>query len=59
MPIPQRRNELSKQFKNVLFYHGIGQQNKPIIHIEPDNVVIDELHFLLRIGDVLVPNIVH
>ena len=37
----------------------LGVQNKPIIHIEPDNVVIDELHLLLRIGDILVRNIVH
>ena len=37
----------------------LGSQNKPILHVEPDKIVIDKLHLLLRIGDILVRNIVH
>ena len=37
----------------------LGSQNKPILHIELDKIVIDELHLRLRIVDVLVRNIVH
>ena len=36
----------------------LGSQHSPVLKIEPDNIVIDELHLLLRIGDVLIRNIV-
>ena len=36
----------------------LGSQRQPVLNIEPDNVVIDELHLLLRIGDVLIRNLV-
>ena len=36
-----------------------GVQQPPIIHLDPKKIVIDELHLLLRIGDVLIRNIVH
>ena len=36
----------------------LGSQHSPVLKIEPDNIVIDELHLLLRIGDVLIRNLV-
>ena len=36
----------------------LGSQHSPVLNIEPDNIVIDELHLLLRIGDVLIRNLV-
>jgi hypothetical protein len=36
----------------------LGSQHPPVLKIEPDNIVIDELHLLLRIGDVLIRNLV-
>ena len=36
----------------------LGSQRSPVLNIEPDNIVIDELHLLLRIGDILIRNLV-
>ena len=36
----------------------LGVQNAPILTLDPERVVIDELHLRLRIGDVLVRNLV-
>ena len=36
----------------------LGSQQSPVLSIEPDRIVIDELHLLLRIGDVLIRNLV-
>ena len=36
----------------------LGVQHTPILTLEPDSVVIDELHLLLRVGDVLIRNLV-
>ena len=36
----------------------LGSQRPPVLNIEPDNIVIDELHLLLRIGDVLIRNLI-
>ena len=35
-----------------------SKRHAPVLNIEPDNVVIDELHLLLRVGDVLIRNLV-
>lgn len=37
----------------------LGVQNKPIFAIEPDSVVIDELHLFMRIFDVLTRNLIY
>ena len=36
----------------------LGSKHPPILQIEPTNVIIDELHLLLRIGDVLLRNVI-
>lgn len=36
----------------------LGVQDHPIFTIEPDNVVIDELHMFMRIVDILIRNLV-
>ena len=36
----------------------LGSQHAPILNLEPECAVIDELHLLLRIGDVLIRNLV-
>ena len=36
----------------------LGSQHSPVLNIEPDNVIIDELHLFLRIGDVFIRNLV-
>ena len=36
----------------------LGSKEKPILQTEPSNLVIDELHLLLRIGDVLLRNVI-
>ena len=37
----------------------LGVQNKPIFAIEPDSVVIDELHLFMRIFDILTRNLIY
>lgn len=37
----------------------LGQIDKPLLHIELDHVVPDELHLMLRITDVLTRNVIH
>ena len=32
----------------------LGSRRPPVLKTEPDNIVMDELHLLLRIGDVLI-----
>ena len=36
----------------------LGSKNPPILQVEPTQVILDELHLLLRIGDVLLRNII-
>ena len=36
----------------------LGSQNAPVLNMEPNKIVIDELHLLLRVGDVLIRNLV-
>ena len=36
----------------------LGVQHTPILSLEPESVLIDELHLLLRVGDVLIRNLV-
>lgn len=36
----------------------LGVQHHPIIRISPEHVVLNELHLLLRIGDVLIRNLI-
>ena len=37
----------------------LGVQNPPMLnYVEPDHVVVDELHLLLRVADVLLTNLV-
>ena len=36
----------------------LGVQHRPILSLEPESVLIDELHLLLRVGDVLIRNLV-
>ena len=34
----------------------LGSKHAPLIPLEPSSIVVDELHLLLRIGDVLLRN---
>ena len=36
----------------------LGVQNPPMLNVEPDHVVVDELHLLLRVADVLLTDLV-
>ena len=36
----------------------LGSKGTPILQTEPSNLVLDELHLLLRIGDVLLRNVI-
>ena len=36
----------------------LGSKNPPILSLEPSSLVLDELHLLLRIGDVLLRNVI-
>lgn len=37
----------------------LGVQNIPILNIEPDHVIPDELHLMLRVGDILIRNLIN
>lgn len=37
----------------------LGSKNPPLLELEPSQYVIDELHLLLRLSDVLIRNIIH
>ena len=37
----------------------LGVQHSPILNIEPDHIVPDELHLLLRVGDILIRNLIN
>ena len=37
---------------------GLGSQHPPLMKIDPDHVILDELHLLLRVTDVLIRNLV-
>ena len=39
-------------------HERLGVLHPPLLNIDPDHVVPDELHLLLRIGDVLVRNLI-
>ena len=36
----------------------LGSKHAPLLPIEPSSLVVDELHLLLRIGDILLRNII-
>ena len=36
----------------------LGSQHPPLLAIDPDHIVLDELHLLLRILDVLIRNLI-
>ena len=36
----------------------LGSHHLPLLNLEPTQVVLDELHLLLRIGDVLIRNVI-
>ena len=36
----------------------LGSKNLPILKMEPTSIILDELHLLLRIGDVLLRNVI-
>ena len=38
--------------------HAFGVKNEPLVKIEPDHVVLEELHLLLRICDKLLTNLI-
>ena len=37
----------------------LGSQHRPLLHIEPDHIVVDILHLMLRIMDILLRNLIH
>ena len=37
----------------------LGSKHSPLLHLQPSQYVLDELHLLLRVSDVLVRNIIH
>ena len=36
----------------------LGSQHRPLLHIEPDRIVVDILHLMLRIMDILLRNLI-
>ena len=45
----------TQQYKNI----RMGRINDPLLRINLDNVIPDELHLILRITDVLIRNLIH
>ena len=37
----------------------LGSQQTPLLSIDPDHIVLDELHLLLRILDILIRNLIY
>jgi hypothetical protein len=37
----------------------LGSKNPPLLELEPSQYIIDELHLVLRVADVLVRNIIY
>ena len=37
----------------------LGSKHPPLLQLEPSKYVLDELHLLLRVSDVLVRNLIH
>ena len=37
----------------------LGSKNPPLLQLEPASYVLDELHLLLQVSDVLVRNLIH
>ena len=37
----------------------LGSQQAPLLSIDPDHIVLDELHLLLRILDILIRNLIY
>ena len=36
----------------------LGSQHAPLLKVDPDHVILDELHLLLRVTDILIRNLV-
>ena len=36
----------------------LGSLHPPLLHVEPSQIVVDELQLLLRIGDILIRNLI-
>ncbi len=49
--------EKSKLGKKPCSQH-LGSVRPPLVNVEPSHIVLDELHLLLRIGDVLIRNLI-
>ena len=37
----------------------LGSQRSPLLTIDPDHIVLDELHLLLRVLDILIRNLIY
>ena len=37
----------------------LGSKNPPLLNLEPSKYVVDELHLLLRVSDILLRNLIH
>ncbi|CAI7989297.1 hypothetical protein GBAR_LOCUS175, partial [Geodia barretti] len=49
-------------YKNYTFSRPdkhLGSRHPPLLQLEPSHYVLDELHLLLRVSDVLVRNVIH
>ena len=54
-----RIKKCAKLPKNKPTSERLGVQHNPILNIEPDHVVPDELHLLLRVADILIRNLIN
>jgi hypothetical protein len=48
----------SQNLKEDVVKNGFGVHAQPLVSIEPEHIIIDELHLLLRICDKLLKNLI-
>ena len=53
-----RARSLRRRRQNDQIHAMFTWDRPPLFHIELENIVLDELHLLLRIGDVLIRNLI-
>ena len=57
-PLKQTMDEIKKMANKARNKEKYSCENTPLINIDLDHVMLDELHLLLRIMDVLISNLV-
>lgn len=48
----------SQSMQRCLVKHSMGVVNPPLVEFEIEDIIVDELHLMLRISDILIRNII-